>query len=41
MTSCGWSLWISWPLSVFVTCRAPGTLAASSACASFAARSVT
>ena len=29
MTSCGWSLWTSWPLSVSVMCVAPGTISAS------------
>src|ERR687892_118150 len=40
-TSCGWSLWISCPLSVLMMCLEPGTAAASSACACFWARSVT
>ncbi len=40
VTSLGCSLWISWPLFVFVTCLAPGTSAAKRSWAFFCAASV-
>src|SRR5271166_7162094 len=41
ITSCGCSLWISWPLFVFVMCLALETGLASFSCAVFCAASVT
>ena len=41
ITSWGCSLWMSWPLLVFVMCSALGTSFARSSCAGFCAASMT